>query len=183
MVADMNRYANIENIDNILAPWKDVIGADYQGYRNHVVRMATFCLLLKSCTSEEQKKIEIAACFHDIGIWTNQTLDYLPPSVPPARAYLEEQGLLEWVQEITQMILEHHKIRKVKNGASPLVELFRKGDLVDFSKGLFKFGLSKNTISDVMNKFPNNGFHSMLVRRSAKWFVKHPLNPLPMMKW
>ena len=179
----MNRFANTKNIDNILAPWKDVIGADYQGYRNHVVRMATFCLHLESCTAEEQKKIEIAASFHDIGMWTDQTLDYLLPSVSAARTYLEDHNLTDWTPEITQMILDHHKIRKIKNGASPLVELFRKGDLVDFSKGVFKFGLSKNAITDVMNKFPNAGFHSMLVRRSAKWFVKHPLNPMPMMKW
>lgn len=180
---DLDRYADIENIDNILAPWKHLIGEDYQGYRNHVIRMATFCLLLEPCTAEEQKKIEIAACFHDIGIWTEQTLDYLPPSVLPANAYLKAHGLVDWTLEITQMILEHHKIRTVENGVSPLTELFRKGDLVDFSRGVFKFGLNKSTVSAVMDTFPNAGFHSMLVKRCAKWFVKHPLKPMPMMKW
>lgn len=179
----MNKCANIENIDTILAPWKELIGQDYQGYRNHVIRMVTFCLLLEPCSEEDQQKIEIAACFHDIGIWTKQTLDYLAPSVIPARKYLKAHDLADWIPEITEMILEHHKLRKVKNGNSRLVELFRKGDLVDFSTGKIKFGLDKRLVSGVKNEFPNAGFHSMLVKRSAKWFVKHPLNPVPMMKW
>jgi hypothetical protein len=179
----MNNHVDIENIENILAPWKELIGSDYQGYRNHVIRMASFCLLLEPCSKEEQRKIEIAACFHDIGIWTDQTLDYLPPSIPPAREYLETNGLGDWVPEISQMILEHHKIRRVKNGASRLTELFRKGDLVDFSRGAFKFGLSKPAFSQVVREFPNAGFHSMLLKRSVKWFLKHPIKPLPMMKW
>lgn len=180
---DMSKYANIENIDSILAPWQNTIGDDYQGYRNHVVRMATFCLMLKPCTAEEQRKIEIAACFHDIGIWTEQTLDYLPPSVPPAMQYLEDHGLAAWSDEIRDMILDHHKLTKVEHGVTPLVERFRKGDLVDFSLGLVRNGLDKRAVAEVKAKFPNAGFHPMLVRRAAKWIIKNPLNPLPMMKW
>ena len=179
----MKEQADTRHIDGILEPWKATIGRDYEGYRNHVVRMATFCLLLKPCSAPEQRKIEIAACFHDIGIWTDDTLDYLEPSVPPALRYLDAQGLSDWGQEISGMILEHHRVREIKHGVTPLVELFRKGDLVDFSKGLVKFGLSRQTVNEVMRTFPNAGFHRMLVRISGKWFVKHPFNPLPMMKW
>ncbi len=179
----MTEQADIEHIDSILEPWKGVIGQDYEGYRNHVVRMATFCLMLRPCHPIDQRKIEIAACFHDIGIWTDDTLDYLPPSVIPARAYLDELELTEWAPEISEMILEHHRLREIRNGVTPLVELFRKGDLVDFSRGMVKFGLSGKAVRDVMRRFPNAGFHRMLVRRTGKWVVRHPLNPLPMMKW
>lgn len=176
-------HANVDHIDGILSQWKTLIGADYQGYRNHVVRMVTFCLLLRPCTAEEQRKIEIAACFHDIGIWVANTLDYLPPSVPPARDYLAANGLQDWAGEIEQMILLHHKIRPVQNGASPLVELFRQADLVDFSLGVIKQGLNGPTVSAVKAAFPNHGFHKMLVKRSGPWLIRNPLNPLPMMKW
>ncbi len=81
------------------------------------------------------------------------------------------------------MILEHHKIREVKDGVTPMVELFRKGDLVDFSKGMVRFGLPRKVVNEVMQTFPNAGFHSMLIKLTGKWLVKHPLNPLPMMKW
>lgn len=38
------------------------------------------------------EKYAIAAVFHDIGIWTNHTLDYLDPSAGQAKAYLTETG-------------------------------------------------------------------------------------------
>ena len=177
------QQADTAHIDRILAPWRETIGEDYEGYRNHVVRMATFCLMLRPCSVEEQRRIEIAGCFHDIGIWTENTLDYLSPSVPPARGYLQEQSLDDWAEEIEQMILWHHKLREVRDGVSPLVELFRKGDLVDFSRGMVTFGLPRDAVRDVMRRFPNAGFHRMLVKRGARWFVRHPLNPLPMMRW
>jgi hypothetical protein len=81
------------------------------------------------------------------------------------------------------MITEHHKIREYKDESYPLVELFRKADLVDFSFGLFKFGIPKSDIKAVKAKFPNSGFHKNIGKRAAKWFIKHPLKPAPMMKW
>ena len=179
----MTTDVDIDHIDRILAPFRETIGPDYQGYRNHVVRMATFCLMLRSCTAEEQQKIEIAACFHDIGIWTAGTLDYLSPSVTPVREYLAANGLAEWSDEIAEMILEHHRLRPIRDGLSPLVEPFRKGDLVDFSLGLFKCGLSKDDVRAVRKAYPNAGFHRTLTRLAGRWALKHPLNPAPMMKW
>ncbi|MES1947897.1 hypothetical protein C84B14_11122 [Salinisphaera sp. C84B14] len=175
--------ADTQHIDGILEPWQATIGRDYEGYRNHVVRMATFCLMLKPCSPQAQRRIEIAACFHDIGIWTADTLDYLEPSVPPALSYLDAHGLSDWGPEITEMILEHHRVREITHGLTPLVELFRKGDLVDFSKGIVRFGLPRRVVRDVMQTYPNAGFHRMLVKAAGKWFVRHPLNPMPMMKW
>lgn len=81
------------------------------------------------------------------------------------------------------MITEHHKIGEYKNESFPLVEIFRKGDLVDFSLGLFEFGIQKAYIEAVKTRFPNYDFHKNLGKRAAKWFVKHPTNPVPMMKW
>lgn len=179
----MSIHIDTSNIDNILLPWQTLLNEDYIGYRNHVIRMSTFCQLLKTCNAEDKLKIEIAACFHDIGLWTANTLDYLPPSLPPAHAYLEVHSLTAWSAEINQMILQHHKLTPVSNNAAPLVELFRQGDLVDFSLGVIRFGIPKHTIKQIQSEFPNAGFHRMLLKRSQQWLLKHPFNPAPMMKW
>jgi hypothetical protein len=65
----------------------------------------------------------------------------------------------------------------------PLVEVFRQGDLVDFSLGLFKFGLPGSSIRALKTQFPNHGFHKMLMRSAGHWFRHHPLSPPPFMKW
>lgn len=170
-------------LEEIFTDWKAVIGDEYQGYRNHVYRMIHFCLALKECSEEEMQKIVIAAAFHDIGIWIEDTVDYIEPSIPPAVDYLKRNGLEEWTQEVSLMISEHHKLRTYHGDYSPLVELFRKGDLVDFSLGAVKFGLSRKVIKEVKTAFPNANFHKNLGKRAARWFLRHPLNPAPMMKW
>ena len=123
---------DIQLIDEILSDWKDVIGDDYNGYRNHVCRMVTFCLSLGEYSEEDHQKICIAAAFHDIGIWIENTVDYVEPSIPPAMGYLKQNKLNDWCEEIELMISEHHKIRAYRGPYEELVERFRKADLVDF---------------------------------------------------
>lgn len=179
----MDDEPDIALVDLILEPWRDTIGEDWAAYRNHVVRMLHFCLAISPCGVIERQKLEIAGCFHDIGLWTHNTLDYLEPSVPPAREYLADKGLDDWSEEVALMITEHHKLRSFKDKRYPLVELFRKGDLVDFSLGTVRFGLPRETIRNVQQRYPNQGFHRMLARRAGAWFLRHPFNPAPMMKW
>ena len=81
-------------MDEILDNWKNDIGNDYAGYKNHVYRMINFCFALHDCNNEERQKIIIAGCFHDLGIWANNTFDYLSPSVALAKAYLKQKYLL-----------------------------------------------------------------------------------------
>ncbi|MBP0020232.1 MAG: hypothetical protein J7647_22090 [Cyanobacteria bacterium SBLK] len=170
-------------LEQILLGWKNTIAFEYNGYRNHVYRMIHFCLALRECSEEEREKIIIAGAFHDIGIWIEDTVDYIPPSIPPAMDYLKERNLGAWSEEIKLMIAEHHKVRSYRDTAYPLVEVFRKGDLVDFSFGTVKFGISATYIREIKAKFPNSDFHKNLGRRAIRWFWQHPLNPAPMMKW
>lgn len=81
------------------------------------------------------------------------------------------------------MINLHHKIRAYKSTNYPLVEVFRKGDLADFSLGLIKGGVPKEIINNIKKAFPNAGFHKMLMKKQGKWLLKHPLNPFPIIKW
>jgi len=187
-------------LESILTPWREVIGEDYLGYRNHVYRMLHCCFELLDHDSyanelssdpivivadheQDRQKLIIAAAFHDIGIWIDKTIDYIPPSLPPAMAYLEDNGLSAWSDEITLMITEHHKLTEVTDPRYRLVELFRRGDLVDFSLGMVRFGIDKVTLNKLKTTFPNEGFHRGLLAKGSRWFLKHPLNPAPMMKW
>ncbi len=84
-------------LDEVLSAHAGALGADFEGYRNHAYRVANFCLALTSTSTtagdeERIAKIALAAAFHDLGIWTDATFDYLPPSNRLAKAYLAETG-------------------------------------------------------------------------------------------
>ena len=170
-------------IEEILSDWKNRIGDDYAGYRGHVYRMFNYCLALHPSTQEEQSKLTIAACFHDIGLWSDHTVDYIPPSVAQSKRYLEETDQEAWSEEIGLMIEWHHKVRPYRSERFSLVEVFRKGDLVDFSLGIFKCGLPKSLVKEVKARIPNAGFHRFLLKGAKDWFVKHPFSPPPFMRW
>lgn len=170
-------------IDEILEPWNEQIGPDYQAYRNHLYRMVNYCFALNVADDTDQQKIQIAAAFHDLGIWAEDTVDYLDPSIALAKAYLEERRLEDWIPEISLMIELHHRFREYKDDRYPLVEVFRRADLVDVSLGAVKWGIPKEYIKKVKSTFPNEGFHKRLMQLTVRELKRNPLNPLPMMKW
>jgi hypothetical protein len=81
------------------------------------------------------------------------------------------------------MIDLHHRFRCAPPSPWPLVEVLRKGDWVDASMGIRRFGLPRGVVKEVQDAFPNLGFHGNLMRITFKEFWNRPLNPLPMMKW
>lgn len=81
------------------------------------------------------------------------------------------------------MIDQHHKLGKYKDDSQSTIEAFRKGDLVDFSLGVVKCGLPRDYVKSVKAEFPNAGFHMGLVKTAGKWICRHPLNPVPVLKW
>ena len=179
----MKIETNLPLIEGILSPWREHIGFDYQGYRGHVYRVYNFCLSLRACTDEEKNKIAVAACFHDIGLWSDHTLDYIPPSIAQAQKYLSQEALEPWTDEVSLMIAMHHKVRPYRDERYPLVEVFRKADLIDFSLGFFRFGLPGRLVKQVREKIPNAGFHKFLMKAAKQWFSRHPFSPPPFLKW
>jgi predicted metal-dependent HD superfamily phosphohydrolase len=175
--------SSIPFVDETLAPWRTQLAGDYAGYRNHVHRMAHFCLALYPGDATSRQKILIAACFHDLGIWTENTIDYLPPSSALASEYLNRNGLAGWDTEIRLMIDMHHKLRRYDGALSPLVEPFRRADLTDLSFGAVKWGLPAALIKEVKAAFPDAGFHQRLMQLAGQWFARHPLRPPPFLKW
>ena len=169
--------------DEILTSFALAIGADLQGYRNHIYRVLNFHSALSGTEGLPSDTVQIAAAFHDLGIWTDDTLDYLPPSIALATEYLDHQQRPELKDEVRALILEHHKVRRYRGACADSVEFFRQADLVDVSLGLVRFGLPRSFIKTVQSTFPDHGFHSMLIKRSARQFIRSPLRPLPMFRW
>lgn len=170
-------------LDTMLAPWREAIGPDYTAYRNHLLRLLNFCFALATPDETARRKLEIAAVFHDLAIWTHGTIDYLRPSAALARAWLRDHGHADWADEVDAIIDQHHRFRRWSAPGGALVEAFRKADLVDVSLGLVRFGLPRRFVAEVRSSFPNAGFHKRLVQLTLQQLRRNPLRPLPMMKW
>jgi hypothetical protein len=173
----------IELLDELLERHRDALGADFTAYRNHCSRVVNFCAALSSGKAEALRKMAIAAAFHDLGIWTDHTFDYLPSSERRAADYLREQNLAQWIPEVTAMIGQHHKVTHYRREPAALVEAFRKADMVDVSVGLVSYGLPGAFVREVRAAFPNAGFHKRLVQLFGARLRTHPLSPMPMMRW
>lgn len=174
---------NLDLVEEIIGNHERHMGDQFMPYKNHVYRVLNFCFMLHESTDEEADKLAIAAAFHDLGMWPGDEIDYLDPSIRLAQDFLRGSGREEWVEEISMMIEFHHRFRRCPESFPPLVEVMRKGDWVDASMGLRRFGLPKEAIKRVQGEIENLGFHRNLVRIAAKEFRHRPFDPLPMMKW
>ena len=81
------------------------------------------------------------------------------------------------------MIVNHHKVTPWRANPGSLVESFRRADWIDVTRGLRRFGVPRTFIAAVDAAWPNAGFHQRLVQLTVDRFWKHPLIPLPMVKW
>jgi hypothetical protein len=63
-----------------------------------------------------------------------------------------------------------------------LVEPFRRGDLINVTRGLRIFGLPRPLIRSELAGWPSAGFHGRLAQLTLGRFRTHPLTPLPMVK-
>jgi hypothetical protein len=174
---------SLPTVEEVLDDHASELGHDFIAYRNHVYRVANLCLAIVGDSRVELDKIAVAAVFHDLGIWTNNTFDYIAPSVAIARKYLTVRGLADWIPTIEAMIVDHHKITPSRANPQSLVESFRRADRIDVSRGLRRFGLPRAFVGAVATTWPDAGFHRRLVQLTIDRFWKHPLTPLPMVKW
>jgi hypothetical protein len=170
-------------VEEVLDVHASALGHDLMAYRNHVYRVANLCVAIAEDSRVELEKIAVAAVFHDLGIWTSNTFDYIAPSVALARAHLAARGMADWIPEIEALIVDHHKITPSRGNPTSLVESFRRADWIDVSRGLRRFGLPRTFLAAVAATWPSAGFHRRLVELTIDRFWKHPLTPLPMVKW
>lgn len=171
-----------------LSPYADALGRDRVPYTNHVIRVLLFCdALFKRAGGEGERpsrRPEYVACgvFHDLGIWTDRTFDYLVPSIDLATDHLVHSGHEDLVPLVTEMIDLHHKQRAAGAPSDP-VEIFRRADTIDVGLGLRRFGIPLSEIRSVLRSYPSRGFHRTLVKLTVRRTIEHPTSPLPMFKW
>src|SRR5258705_5674199 len=133
-VEGLSLLTSVPTIDEVLHDHASELGHDFIAYRNHVYRIVNLCVAIAG--RSELEKMAVAAVFHDLGIWTNKTFDYIAPSVVLAREYLAAHGRAAWIAEIERMITDHHKITPSHPNHDSLVEPFRRADRTDVTRGL-----------------------------------------------
>ena len=170
----------IPTIDEVLHDHAMALRDDFVGYRNHVYRIVNLCVAIVG--RSELEKIAVAAVFHDLGIWTNGTFDYIAPSIALAHDYLVARARVDWTAEIEGMIANHHKITTSSADPSSLVEAFRRADWIDVTRGLRGFGIPRRFVARLSATWPDAGFHWRLVTLTLERFRRHPLTPLPMVR-
>ena len=174
---------SLPTVEEVLENHASELGRDFTAYRNHVYRVVNLCLAVVGERRVELEKIAVAAVFHDLGIWTNKTFDYIAPSVAIAHEHLAARGRADWIPEIESMIQDHHKVTASGASSELLVESFRRADWIDVTRGLRSFGVPRSFIASVAATWPDAGFHRRLVELTMDRWWKHPLNPLPMVNW
>ena len=169
----------IPTIDDVLDDHATALRDDFVAYRNHVYRIANLCVAIVG--PGELEKIAVAAVFHDLGIWTNGTFDYIAPSIALAHEYLVARARQDWTAEIEGMIADHHKITSTADPAS-LIETFRRADWIDVTRGLRGFAIPRPFVARLFATWPSAGFHRRLLTLTLERFRSHPLTPLPMVR-
>jgi hypothetical protein len=180
-VTETQLLTSVSTVEALLDERTSELGPDFIAYRNHVYRVLNLCVEIVGGRSELEK-IAIAAVFHDLGIWTDKTFDYIGPSVAIARDYLTRSGRPDWVADVEPMIGDHHKI-STSSAAGGLAESFRRADWIDVTRGLRRFGVPRAFVRSVFETWPSAGFHKRLLALTLQRFRTHPLTPLPMVRW
>lgn len=165
-------------LTTILETHRAALGADFVAYRNHCTRVAA---MTPAASADDVAKVQIAAAFHDLGIWTHHTFDYLEPSAALARDWLAAHDRLAWADEIAAMIHWHHRIRPAPGSA--LVEGFRRADWCDVLWGWWRFGVPRDRVRAARASHPDAGFHWKLVQLTVGQMLREPWRPLPMLRW
>lgn len=173
-------------VDRRLDPWSEHLGADRPGYTNHCLRVLTLCDRLAAehgFVATDREEFLTAGAFHDIGIWSAGTFDYLAPSEELATAWLTGIGRTDLIDLVFRMIDQHHKVRSAGAPGDP-VEIFRRADAIDVELGLLgRFGVRRSAYRELSRDLPDAGFHRRLLQLGGKRLRTNPLSPLPVLKW
>jgi hypothetical protein len=170
----------ISTVDDVLNRHAMALRDDFVAYRNHVYRVVNLCAAIGG--RSELEKIAVAAVFHDLGIWTNGTFDYIAPSIALAHDYLVAGAREDWTDEIEGMIADHHKITPSTADPDSLIEAFRRADWIDVTHALRGFGTPRPFVAHLFATWPSAGFHWRLLTLALDRFRSHPLTPLPMVR-
>jgi hypothetical protein len=166
-------------IKQILNKHRSALGDDFIAYHNHCQRVYYYAITL--LLMRENKKLAITAAFHDLDIWTGNTMDYLGGSADLAKAYLAESDFSYLPDQVAFIIHQHHKLTSIKGDIES--EAFRKADIIDITSGFIHYNIPMSLIASIEKTYPRNRFTRTIVKRSTRHAFLHPLRPFPMIKW
>jgi hypothetical protein len=164
-------------VDAVLERHADALGGDMSAYRNHVYRGINYHQLLLGAAMPDVAALAWAT--HDLGIWTAGTFDYLAPSAGLAAQHADEFGITE-IDRPQRLITEHHRLRPSDDR---MAETFRIADRIDVSRGLLRDGIGRSDVRVIVTRLPYDGFHAFLAKGLTRYAARHPLRPLPMLRW
>ncbi|MGB9225866.1 HD family phosphohydrolase [Mycobacterium sp.] len=153
-------------VDEILESHRQCAHGDeagYDAYKAHGYRTVNFARALTPDRPDRDEKLAIAAAFHDLAAF--ETLDYLVPSIALQDAWLQETGRQHWSDELALIVAQHHRLSGYRSTRphAPLVEAYRRADLVDVSQGLIRFGLPTSYVKEVRAAFDASVFFKRVV--------------------
>jgi hypothetical protein len=163
-------------LEETLAAWDAALGPAREAYRGHAYRVFNAARRIHGDAASDDL-LAAASAFHDLGIWSDRTFDYLAPSVARATEFCREREIDAGV--VARAIELHHALRAPRG---PLEDAFRRADLVDVSRGWLRAGLDRAFVRELVATWPYAGFHGIIVRAALAWIVRHPLRPLPMLR-
>ncbi|UJB21447.1 MULTISPECIES: hypothetical protein [Lysobacter] len=134
-------------VDDLLSTYSEEISHDFPGYSNHVYRLLNFFAALTRSHGRLTDAALIAAVFHDIGIWTASTFDYLQPSTAQAKRHMLATRADTIDSEVTTLIANHHKIRAYEGAFADSAQPLKQADLIDVSLGMLRHGLPRSYVS------------------------------------
>jgi hypothetical protein len=159
-------------IDEALDRYRQPLGSHYPRYRGHVYRVYHYTrhLIAKGGgdPDADDSAIALAAAFHDLSFATDQTLDYLSPSIVSATEHLEALGLADLAPAVGRIIGFHHN--------------FRRADLVDLF-AVPGVGVPFALRREAQSSYPKCGFRGFVCRTLLLGALKQPWRPLPMLRW
>lgn len=162
-------FTEHEVIDRELEQFKPVLGEDYDGYRGHIYRVFTYTMHYLGGSSPHEEVIATALVYHDIGLWTDNRLEYIDVSIKRAIDNVGERYSEDEKQLIYDIIYWHHKIFGPFKGLNKeVVNAAINADYIDVFGGLMKFGMPRKHIKAVKAAIPNAGFHLTLVKFGPK---------------
>jgi hypothetical protein len=179
-------------VDDILRPHKGELGAIYPGVHGHAMRMVNYLRWFApvdpaadaAARAEREDLAAVVAACHDLPFFANWNLDYLDPAADLTRKVLCDLGHAKLAEEAVAMVANHHAIRPYRGPHADTVEATRRADWIDVSLGRLRFGVPRPLVREISAAFPVKAMYPWPVcGRIARYAVRHPLRPLPMLKW
>lgn len=173
---DPLNYSQI--MDSIFSDYEAVLSRDFQPYRNHCFRVFNYMEYF-FLSDRDAYVAAVLIPFHDLGIWTHKTMDYLQASCEEAESYVNKHKIEISRDTIHDVIKHHHKLT---SATTELAEKLRKADLIDLSQGFIRYNLPKSLFKEIKKSYPYLGFHHRIYSKVMNYAWRHPLKPFPMLK-